>query len=492
MNCQPLSQEVYDLLEAICFGELSREQAARLERLLQSEPDQCRHYVRFMQMHAIAERCESANLPDRQAARVPQSAADLLRHKSPVLGFLARTTASINRPVYWSILGFGMLFAGYFVLISWGILSRDVARKPNFDKPAAGNPRSVARITDPGDAEWASDTARQEPAIEQGEPLQISSGLVALTLGQGTKLVIEGPAEWSIDGTNQATLKYGRLLANVPRQAVGFTVETPTARIVDLGTEFGVAVEKSGTAEVHVIKGRIDIHSEGGTTAAPLRAGQGATITADGVQTRRDGSTADKFKRVVEAAASKSTASQKTVRSIGTRQLDLSRAQTSASSVIDLIYATSYAIDNKPETYFHSGNDDRAPWWQVDLGSPHSIAAVTLSSVPDTRLGRFRDLTIKILAEDGKTVVAESPLLNPKNALGGGELDWWNAPKQLTFEPARTAGKQVIGRFVRVERQMCDVDGSGNDRMVLMLAEVQIYEEIVDSKSAATPRRESK
>jgi hypothetical protein len=72
------------------------------------------------------------------------------------------------------------------------------------------------------------------------------------------KLVIEGPADWTIDGDNNATLKRGKLVATVPKQAVGFTVVTPTARLVDLGTEFGVRVSDGGSTELLVLRGAVD------------------------------------------------------------------------------------------------------------------------------------------------------------------------------------------------------------------------------------------
>src|SRR5205085_4671235 len=54
-------------------------------------------------------------------------------------------------------------------------------------------------------------------------------------------------------------LTQGRMSANVPRQALGFTVETPSAKVVDLGTRFAVKVEADGTTEAHVFEGKIDV-----------------------------------------------------------------------------------------------------------------------------------------------------------------------------------------------------------------------------------------
>ena len=80
----------------------------------------------------------------------------------------------------------------------------------------------------------------------------IPSGRVRQSLLRGVQLVVDGPAEWSIDDENRATLRQGKLVAVVPRQAIGFTLATPSAEIVDLGTEFEVVVEEDG---VYVLLG---------------------------------------------------------------------------------------------------------------------------------------------------------------------------------------------------------------------------------------------
>jgi hypothetical protein len=47
-------------------------------------------------------------------------------------------------------------------------------------------------------------------------------------------------------------------VAKVPTQAIGFTVDTPTAVLEDRGTEFGVHVRDDQTAEVSVFGGEVD------------------------------------------------------------------------------------------------------------------------------------------------------------------------------------------------------------------------------------------
>jgi hypothetical protein len=56
---------------------------------------------------------------------------------------------------------------------------------------------------------------------------------------------------------SEAKRTHGKLAAAVPRAARGYTIITPTAEVVDLGTEFGVSVDRSGASEVHVFDGEV-------------------------------------------------------------------------------------------------------------------------------------------------------------------------------------------------------------------------------------------
>ena len=485
----------------------SAESAARLDSLLLESDDACQLYVQLADLHASLtwEAVPAASEMRAYAgALVPAPVAERRQALGlPLRGTFSRAMHSINRPAFWSILCAGLLFAGYFVAISWNMLATDRARRDS-DVLAAGiSTGVVATVEGDADVAWSKapqsddariDEAAPERSVHAGEPLEIASGIAELKLKQGATLFIEGPAEWTIDGDNRATLNQGRLIARVPEAALGFTLDTPAAQIVDLGTEFAVEVGAAGTAEVHVTKGEINVRALAGAGQkgpGALHAGQGARISTAGATVESTPTLPGKFQPLVDAGK-KASVAQAAKRAVATRLIDFSRRGVAkGSSQIGPEYPAKNAIDGKPESCFHTDND-KTPWWQVDLGRSETIAAVVIYSVPGTRLGRCRDIYIKILAEDGQTVVAASPLLNPKNILSGGEEDWWKGPMQLAFEPVRTLPDPVVGRFVRVERVPCKVDGSDNDRMVLTLSEVQVFEAATDSKPAAPAREGSK
>ncbi|NLE38313.1 MAG: FecR domain-containing protein [Pirellulaceae bacterium] len=89
--------------------------------------------------------------------------------------------------------------------------------------------------------------------------LSLDKGLVEIQFTDGASALIEGPASFEILGGNAGSLTRGRLAAVVPPEAHGFTVETPSVRVVDLGTEFGVLVDDDGRVEAHVFGGQVEV-----------------------------------------------------------------------------------------------------------------------------------------------------------------------------------------------------------------------------------------
>jgi hypothetical protein len=78
-------------------------------------------------------------------------------------------------------------------------------------------------------------------------------------------------------------LDRGQATAQVPQWAKGFTIETPNAAIVDLGTQFGVMARGDGKTDVVIFEGEVDVKPTG-RKSAPKRLNQGeaASIQSDG------------------------------------------------------------------------------------------------------------------------------------------------------------------------------------------------------------------
>ena len=115
----------------------------------------------------------------------------------------------------------------------------------------------------PGDA----DALQKFPVgteLAVGKQYELVNGLAEITFQSGAKVVLNGPARFTVGSPLGAKLNLGKLTAKVPHDAHGFTIDTPSSKVVDLGTEFGVAVAADASTIVDVFAGRVSVDSLSG------------------------------------------------------------------------------------------------------------------------------------------------------------------------------------------------------------------------------------
>jgi len=166
--------------------------------------------------------------------------------------------------------------------------------------PKAGTPGSpsssvIARLKQSANSKWDGTAWQPGAELHAGQRLVLKQGLAQIAYASGAMVILEGPAELVVGakgsgirgqgpgvrnqgseggGDNACSLASGKLVAQVPPSAHGFTVDTPRLTIVDLGTEFAVSVELPAqseirnlkseipSTEVHVLRGEVQIISE--------------------------------------------------------------------------------------------------------------------------------------------------------------------------------------------------------------------------------------
>ena len=84
----------------------------------------------------------------------------------------------------------------------------------------------------------------------------LREGYMSLRYHSGAVVVLEAPAVFRLESFDTVYLSYGKLFAHVPPQAKGFTVNTDNAKVMDLGTEFGIDVSVYGDTDLYVYKGK--------------------------------------------------------------------------------------------------------------------------------------------------------------------------------------------------------------------------------------------
>jgi hypothetical protein len=115
-------------------------------------------------------------------------------------------------------------------------------------------------------------------ALSRGA-VEIAGGFVSLEFASGAKAILEGPARLGLLGPNRARLYHGKIAAEVPDAAKGFTIESPEGRIVDLGTRFGVEVDDRGDTEVHVLQGLVHASVRGEAEPHAVRQSEALRMT---------------------------------------------------------------------------------------------------------------------------------------------------------------------------------------------------------------------
>lgn len=107
------------------------------------------------------------------------------------------------------------------------------------------------------------------------------SGILLVEFFDGASILLEGPADVRFLSSNHVFCAKGRLMADVPEQAVGFRIDTPQTGIVDLGTAFEVDVRDENSF-VRVLEGEIELHETAEGTKTLLK-GEHALIGTDGI-----------------------------------------------------------------------------------------------------------------------------------------------------------------------------------------------------------------
>jgi hypothetical protein len=120
----------------------------------------------------------------------------------------------------------------------------------------------------------------------------LKSGLLEITYDTGATVILQGPVTYEVESAAGGFLSIGKLTARLekksavsgqrsesanqkseilnhkspaprPRTSDLFAIRTPTALVTDLGTEFGVEVNKGGNTTTHVYRGLVRVQPLG-------------------------------------------------------------------------------------------------------------------------------------------------------------------------------------------------------------------------------------
>tara|TARA_R110002095_G_scaffold174863_3_gene152233 strand:- start:367 stop:1740 length:1374 start_codon:yes stop_codon:yes gene_type:complete len=85
----------------------------------------------------------------------------------------------------------------------------------------------------------------------------LAEGSAELHFPTGARVLISAPASYEVTGNNSIHLEQGKFIANVPNTGIGFQVDTPHGRVIDLGTLFSVQTADTQDTRVQVYRGKV-------------------------------------------------------------------------------------------------------------------------------------------------------------------------------------------------------------------------------------------
>jgi len=219
------------LLAAAADGRATAEEMDRLATLIREHPGLRDDYLFYVDTHAcLAEDCADPDVTLADPARRP----------------------ALVRP--WLLAG--LAAAASFVCAALWHQGREPLQATALPLPPA---RFLAVVTNADGALWEGGDASVMIGSALGPGLlELCEGRVELELDNGVRLAVEGPARFELESPSRGLLHQGKLAATVPPQGVGFTVDTPTMSVIDLGTEFALHVTESGVSDVHVFTGEVE------------------------------------------------------------------------------------------------------------------------------------------------------------------------------------------------------------------------------------------
>jgi hypothetical protein len=261
--------ELNQLILSAIDGNIATADFARLDRWIRDDSEAANHYVEFMILYAglrqpgqvstffseTGAESESDSGLDMQVwnelASFEKTAETVETESQAKISSSSHETSprverKISRmAIYTSILSTAaLLFMAVFVYL---------------------NPRTsnsvVGVLAETIDAQWRDNAAPMGVGQDlRAGVLSLQRGLAHVRFDSGASVILEGPAQVELLSGNSMSLRQGKIVATVGRDAIGFVVNTPQGKILDLGTEFGIQVDPVGQSQVHVFQGEVILY----------------------------------------------------------------------------------------------------------------------------------------------------------------------------------------------------------------------------------------
>ena len=290
---------LFDLCDAVREGTITEGQLSELDNILSQDELACKYYYEYIAMCAALKNdkaishefglylqlsaARESDILDKMAKyEASAPSIDIPENNAVELDKAKDSILPDQRSRRANIISFALSTAAVIlILISFAVL--DFWLRSTAD----GNNKNVAFVSDQINAQWENsfdpdnDNRNMKPGV-----YTLINGFAQIHLNTGVDLILEAPAKINLFSGNTMYLAEGRLTANVSRQAIGFTVDTPAASITDFGTRFGIYTDGLQMTEAYVKSGIIEMEAvSSGDSESPhsvrLIANQACRATSD-------------------------------------------------------------------------------------------------------------------------------------------------------------------------------------------------------------------
>lgn len=259
-------KEIQDLIFVYLNGDANDEQTHELFQWVNSSRENAKEFARASLMHGELRNVFGGEQKAKEFGAISQPDSQTENTNQPI----AKHNQRKRLTIVMSALAASIIVA-IVVYSFW----------PKGDSDAQIAKAEFATLQLVSDVQWAGNGFNENDRLG-AQKIEFKSGIVRLQFDNGVDVTLEGPSTFELVSKSATKLIAGVLMANVPAGAEGFQVDTPSAKVTDLGTSFGVNVGTQGTSEVLVFDGEVEISS--GEIEAPqkITEGQSARLSSSG------------------------------------------------------------------------------------------------------------------------------------------------------------------------------------------------------------------
>jgi hypothetical protein len=288
-----MRHELHHLLSGLLDETLEPHQQERLAELLHEHAEARDLYLAYFGLHAdlalSADKGDSLPVTSFGISGLLRDAAQSMPAASLEVGRGSQRASARRRRAKLMLWGGVGLAAA--LLLALTLPWRRAQHNPPLFVPPEASDNTVAVLLQAGGAQWDETglPTRSGGPLAPGR-LRLNSGSAQIEFYSGATVILEGPAEFELLSPMEAYCASGKLRAIVPVQAQGFKIGSPRLNLVDQGTEFGLQVSEGQKTEVHVFRGKVELHQTGSTEPAvcPKELCTGQALRLDGAAVARE------------------------------------------------------------------------------------------------------------------------------------------------------------------------------------------------------------